>query len=112
MAYFGVDSALGATGPEAGAPVEPRGAHEAEGTVVPDGTAARGPHPSAPIPVQGPAVGSSVRVELGDGGPQVFPLILGGAEFGWNVDLESSHAILDAHAELGGNAVHTSDSFA
>lgn len=94
MAYFGVDSALSSTSPDAAAPV------------------ARGPHPSAPIPVQGPAVGSNVRVTLGESGVSVFPLILGGAEFGWNVDLESSHAILDAYAELGGNAVHTSDSFA
>jgi aryl-alcohol dehydrogenase-like predicted oxidoreductase len=69
-------------------------------------------HPSAPIPVQGPPVGQSVRVELGESGSSVFPLILGGAEFGWNVDLESSHEILDAYVELGGNALHTADSFA
>lgn len=69
-------------------------------------------HPSAPIPVQGAPLGSRLRVPLGDGGPSVFPLILGGAEFGWNVDLESSHAILDTYLELGGNAVHTADSFA
>ena len=41
----------------------------------------------------------------------VFPLILGGAEFGWNVDLESSHDILDAYVEWGGNAIHTADSY-
>lgn len=93
MAYFGVDSTLPSTSPDAAPPVTRR------------------PHPSAPIPVQGPAVGSNVRVALGEGGPQVFPLILGGAEFGWNVDLESSHAILDTYAELGGNAVHTADSY-
>lgn len=93
MAYFGVDSTLPSTSPDAAAPVTRR------------------PHPSAPIPVQGPAVGSNVRVALGEGGPRVFPLILGGAEFGWNVDLESSHAILDTYAELGGNAVHTADSY-
>lgn len=69
-------------------------------------------HPSAPIPVQGPPVGHNIRVALGEGGPRVFPLILGGAEFGWNVDLESSHEILDAYVERGGNAVHTADSFA
>ncbi|MET0672906.1 MAG: aldo/keto reductase [Microbacterium pygmaeum] len=69
-------------------------------------------HPSAPIPVQGPSVGSNVRVDLGESGSKVFPLILGGAEFGWNVDLESSHEILDAYVERGGNAVHTADSFA
>ncbi len=68
-------------------------------------------HPSAPIPVQGPAIGSNIRVALGESGFDVFPLILGGSEFGWNVDLESSHEILDAFLELGGNAVHTADSF-
>ena len=93
MAYFGVDSTLPPTSPDA------------------TGPAPLGVHPSAPIPVQGPSVGSNVRVPLGDSGAEVFPLILGGAEFGWNVDLESSHAILDAYVELGGNAVHTSDSF-
>ena len=93
MAYFGVDSTLPPTSPDAAGPAAP------------------GVHPSAPIPVQGPSVGSNVRVPLGESGVEVFPLILGGAEFGWNVDLESSHAILDAYAELGGNAVHTSDSF-
>jgi aryl-alcohol dehydrogenase-like predicted oxidoreductase len=72
----------------------------------------RAPHPSAPIPVQGDPVGSRVRVRLGESGVSVFPLLLGGAEFGWNVDLESSHEILDAYRERGGNAVHTSDSFA
>ncbi|MFH8250985.1 aldo/keto reductase [Microbacterium sp. B2969] len=69
-------------------------------------------HPSAPIPVLGAPLGSNLRVALGEGGPRIFPLIIGGAEFGWNVDLESSHAILDAYAELGGNAIHTADSFA
>lgn len=94
MADFGVDSEL----PSSSADIHPK--------------AAPREHPSAPIPVQGPAVGSNVRVPLGDGGATIFPLILGGAEFGWNVDLESSHGILDAYVELGGNAVHTSDSFA
>ncbi|MCR2786028.1 MULTISPECIES: aldo/keto reductase [unclassified Microbacterium] len=69
----------------------------------------RAPHPSAPIPVQGPPLGRGVRTVLGESGLSVFPLIVGGAEFGWHVDLESSHAILDAYVELGGNAVHTSD---
>ena len=61
-------------------------------------------HPSAPIPVQGPPLGQSVRVKLGETGAEIFPLILGGAEFGWNVDLESSHEIMDAYLERGGNA--------
>lgn len=91
MAIFGVGSTISSVSPENGA--------------------APGVHPSAPIPVQGPSIGASVRVALGESGFDVFPLILGGAEFGWNVDLESSHAILDAYAELGGNTVHTSDSF-
>jgi aryl-alcohol dehydrogenase-like predicted oxidoreductase len=68
-------------------------------------------HPSAPIPVQGPPLGQGVRVPLGDTGLEIFPLILGGAEFGWNVDLESSHEIMDAYVERGGNALHTADSF-
>lgn len=69
-------------------------------------------HPSAPIPVIGPGIGEAVRVPLGEGGLQVFPLMLGGAEFGWNTDTASSEAILDRYAEIGGNAVHTADSFA
>ncbi|MDQ2671153.1 MAG: aldo/keto reductase [Gemmatimonadota bacterium] len=67
-------------------------------------------HPSEPIPVQGPPVGAAVRVPLGETGLEVFPLILGGAEFGWNVDLETGHDILDRYHELGGNIVHTADS--
>lgn len=69
-------------------------------------------HPSAPIPVQGPSVGAGVRVDLGETGMQVFPLILGGAEFGWHVDLAASHEIIDRYVELGGNVLHASDSFA
>lgn len=68
-------------------------------------------HPSAPIPVQGPAIGEGVRVALGETGLDVFPLALGGAEFGWNVDVEASHAILDTYVELGGNMLHTADNF-
>ncbi|MEZ3159818.1 aldo/keto reductase [Microbacterium sp. BWT-B31] len=93
MAYFDVESRLP--------------------TPVTDAPArALAPHPSTPIPVQGPGVGASVRVRFGETGTEIFPLILGGAEFGWNVDLESSHAILDEFVERGGNAVHTADSFA
>ncbi len=74
--------------------------------------AARAEHPSAPIPVQGAPLGQSVRARLGDAGFDVFPLMLGGAEFGWNVDLETSHQILDRYTEAGGNAIHTADSYA
>ena len=94
MALFGIGSTLSSASPEA------------------SGQAAPQPfHPSAPIPVQGPPVGRNVRIALGETGAHIFPLILGGAEFGWNVDLESSHDILDAYVERGGNAVHTADSF-
>ncbi|WP_137846022.1 aldo/keto reductase [Microbacterium sp. 2FI] len=93
MAFFGVDATLASASADAAA------------------AAPRPPHPSAPIPVQGPPIGKGVRVPLGDGVPEVFPLILGGAEFGWNVDLESSHEILDAYVELGGNIVHTADGY-
>lgn len=95
MAFFGVGSIT-----------ESAGAPASDAVRVPPA------HPSAPIPVQGPAVGGNVRVPLGETGLDVFPLMLGGAEFGWNVDLESSHAILDTYVELGGNALHTADSFA
>ncbi|MGB4138105.1 MAG: aldo/keto reductase [Microbacterium sp.] len=68
-------------------------------------------HPSAPIPVIGPGVGEGIRIELGETGLSSFPLMLGAAEFGWNVDLATSHAILDRYVEFGGNAVHTADGF-
>jgi len=68
-------------------------------------------HPSAPIPVQGPGVGDGIRVPLGESGLRVFPLFLGGGEFGWHVDTAAAHGILDRYAERGGNAVHTSDGY-
>ncbi|MBN6190015.1 MULTISPECIES: aldo/keto reductase [Microbacterium] len=68
-------------------------------------------HPSAPIPIVGPGVGEAIRLPLGETGFETFPLMLGAAEFGWNVDLETSHGILDRYAEIGGNAIHTADGF-
>lgn len=68
-------------------------------------------HPSAPIPIVGPGVGELIRVPLGESGIETFPLMLGAAEFGWNVDLETSHGILDRYVEFGGNAIHTADGF-
>ncbi|KAA9129974.1 aldo/keto reductase [Microbacterium caowuchunii] len=68
-------------------------------------------HPSAPIPVQGPGVGAGIRVDLGETGFRIFPLLLGGAEFGWNVDIDTSREILDTYVDRGGNAVYTADSF-
>lgn len=70
------------------------------------------PHPSAPIPVIGPGIGSALRVPIGETGIRAFPLILGGAEFGWNTDADTALRILDRYVEFGGNAVHTADSFA
>ncbi|MEH3088209.1 MAG: aldo/keto reductase [Microbacterium arborescens] len=69
-------------------------------------------HPSSPIPVHGKPLGSHVRVDLGETGLRIFPLILGGAEFGWTIDLSASHAVLDAYRLRGGNAVHTADGYA
>ena len=68
-------------------------------------------HPSAPIPVVGPGVGEGIRVPLGETGFSIFPLMLGAAEFGWNVDLPTSHALLNRYVEFGGNAIHTADGF-
>ncbi len=69
-------------------------------------------HPSLPIPVHGAPVGAHVRVPLGESGMQIFPLILGGSEFGWSIDPAASHAVLDAYRARGGNALHTSDGYA
>ena len=71
----------------------------------------RSVHPSAPVTLQGPGLGSHVRVPLGETGFDVFPLFLGGGEFGWNVDAVVSNEILDTYVELGGNAIHTADSY-
>jgi aryl-alcohol dehydrogenase-like predicted oxidoreductase len=98
MRLFGNGSAVAASalpGSSGGAPI--------------DGT--ENVHPSAPIPVQGPPLGEELRVPLGEAGCRVFPLMLGGGEFGWNVDRTESHDILDRYVDLGGNAVHTSDSY-
>lgn len=82
------------------------------GTNTPQASgSAPAPHPSAPIPVLGPSIGHGMRVSLGETGLDIFPLILGGAEFGWNIDLATSHRIIDRYVELGGNVLHTADSF-
>ena len=69
------------------------------------------PHPSAPIPFGARPRRRRSASRSARPGLATFPLILGGAEFGWNVDLETSHEILDRYVELGGNAVHTADAF-
>ncbi|MDI6944519.1 MULTISPECIES: aldo/keto reductase [Microbacterium] len=68
-------------------------------------------HPSAPVPELGPGIGAGLRSPIGTSGVEVFPLMLGGAEFGWNLDRAAGFAVLDRYAELGGNALHTSDRF-
>lgn len=106
MGFFGVGTTPASERPDApAAPGDPTAVVRAAGT---SGNA----HPSAPIPVQGAPVGAAVRVALGETGLQVFPLTLGGAEFGWHVDLAAAHAILDAYRDRGGNALNTSDSYA
>jgi len=74
--------------------------------------ASRDEHPSAPIPLIGAGVGAALREPLGESGLDVFPLFLGGAEFGWTIGQQASFDILDRFAEFGGNALHTADSFA
>ncbi|WP_307222886.1 aldo/keto reductase [Microbacterium arborescens] len=74
--------------------------------------AASAVHPSSPIPVHGKPLGADIRVDLGETGMRIFPLILGGSEFGWTIDLAASHAVLDAYVQRGGNALHTSDGYA
>lgn len=69
-------------------------------------------HPSAPIPTIGPGVGEGVRVDLGESGVPVFPLLLGTGEFGWNVDQATATAILERYIEFGGNGIHTADGVA
>lgn len=77
---------------------------------APDATSMQ--HPSEPINTTGPALGTLVRAAYGESGISAFPLMLGGAEFGWSIDQAHSFEILDRYRELGGNIVHTSDGFA
>lgn len=48
---------------------------------------------------------------LGRSGIAIAPLVLGGNVFGWNVDQQTSSAILDAFVDAGFNAVDTADSY-
>lgn len=49
------------------------------------------------------------RRPLGRTGFQVSPLALGGNVFGWTADEPTSHLLLDAYADAGGNLVDTAD---
>jgi aryl-alcohol dehydrogenase-like predicted oxidoreductase len=47
--------------------------------------------------------------ELGRSGIRITPLMLGSNVFGWNADEKTSHAIMDAFVDQGGNAIDTAD---
>lgn len=48
---------------------------------------------------------------LGTSGIDVFPLNLGGNVFGWTSDRQTSHRVLDAYADAGGNFLDTADGY-
>jgi len=48
---------------------------------------------------------------IGRSGLNTAPLVLGGNVFGWNVDLATSCAIMDAFVDAGFNAIDTADSY-
>lgn len=52
------------------------------------------------------------RRTLGDVGPRVFPIAIGGNAFGWTASEESAYGILDAYRDFGGNLIDTADSYA
>ncbi|KPI15944.1 Aryl-alcohol dehydrogenase (NADP(+)) [Actinobacteria bacterium OK074] len=49
--------------------------------------------------------------KLGSSDLEVYPLNLGGNVFGWTADKETSFAVLDAYAAVGGNFIDTADSY-
>jgi aldo/keto reductase family protein len=48
---------------------------------------------------------------IGESDLTVYPLSLGASVFGWTADGDTSLAILDRFAELGGNFIDTADSY-
>lgn len=48
---------------------------------------------------------------LGNSGLRVSELALGGMTFGWHVDENEAHSILDAYVDAGGNFIDTADSY-
>ncbi|MFS0910192.1 aldo/keto reductase [Microbacterium sp. 179-I 3D2 NHS] len=48
---------------------------------------------------------------IGTSDLQVFPLALGGNVFGWTADRDTSHAVLDAFVDGGGDFIDTADSY-
>lgn len=51
------------------------------------------------------------RTKLGDAGPEVFPLALGGNTFGWTSDRHTTFAVLDAFVDGGGEFIDTADGY-
>jgi aryl-alcohol dehydrogenase-like predicted oxidoreductase len=49
--------------------------------------------------------------QLGQSGLRIAPIMLGGNVFGWNVDEETTFAILDAFVDAGFNAVDTANAY-
>ncbi|MBX3091744.1 MAG: aldo/keto reductase [Cryobacterium sp.] len=49
---------------------------------------------------------------LGEAGPRVFPIAIGGNAFGWTASEEASYEVLDAFRGFGGNLIDTADSYA
>jgi aryl-alcohol dehydrogenase-like predicted oxidoreductase len=49
--------------------------------------------------------------KLGKSGLQITPIALGTMQFGWSADEKTSHTILDAYVELGGNLIDTADCY-
>lgn len=52
------------------------------------------------------------RNTLGEAGPRVFPVAIGGNAFGWTASEESAYGILDVYRDFGGNLIDTADSYA
>lgn len=48
---------------------------------------------------------------IGHSDLSIFPIALGGNTFGWTSDQQTSHAVLDAFTEQGGNFIDTADSY-
>ncbi len=54
---------------------------------------------------------TSPYVQLGRSGLFVHRVGLGTMQFGWSIDEEASHAVLDAYVEAGGNFIDTADCY-
>jgi len=50
-------------------------------------------------------------VRIGQRGPEIFPLVLGGNVFGWTADREASFEILDAFVAGGGTMIDTAEGY-